>query len=58
VTGDRGVVKSVRGGKIMVATTFLATIKKNLIFTMRVKMFRKIGVRVCFGDRNDFFLAC
>jgi hypothetical protein len=29
------------GGKIMVATTFLATIKNNWIFTMRVKMFMK-----------------
>jgi hypothetical protein len=27
--------------KTMFATTFLATIKKNLIFTMKAKMFRK-----------------
>jgi hypothetical protein len=48
---ERGV-----GDKTMFATTFLATIKKNWIVTMKAKLFR-----VCFEDRNDrnyFFLTC
>ena len=44
--------------KTMFATTFLATIKKNWIFTMKAKCSGKIGIRVCFEDRNYFFLAC